>query len=531
MALLNGVTMRNRRTLLLLAPFCVALLGHAVGCSAMLDTDSLQAGSGGASGAGAGGEGGTAPDGGDAEASDDGSDGGAEADAGKPCRSDLDCEDGDSCTADRCDLPDGGTSGFCRASKPWTGLAIEPNPKHPQEDVVLTADDIGLPMLAGDDQNTVLAAWYRSNGKTDVKLRSYKENASLGSTETNLSSVLGTFEGFGASPGMRFQILPRRIRLVFPGDPTGVSGMGMFQWDLDPDQLQASQSQPTAHDLQAAGYDTAPELAAPRLFWDWGQLDEIAMWLQKGQLWVHDTTNGSQAVFTSKKVTGFTPLLGKSGEHAALMTDDTTSGPTTEIWTRGTTSLTQVASKQPGDLPLGIASTTITEGNYNGNPLNVITYAYMGSSKYPIVESFAAVCDATSCTSGSLPSGQGAQPSVGMFPTIDSSPTPSAKDERDLALSIVLPFDDANDATMTDAALVGSALHVTTSGLAVDEKPINPPQFAIGAATLPKASKAIPIAQTALFVTPTRQVFFAWVERGASSATLKVRRYQIRSCQ
>jgi hypothetical protein len=524
------MTMRNARTLLLLSPFIVALGAHAIGCSAFLDTESLQAGSGGAGGA-AGTDGGGDTDAGDGsagDAADSGADAEADAPLGKPCVSDLDCEDGNACTLDTCNVPDGGTSGVCNPSQPWTGLGIEPNANHPNEDLVLTADDVGVPVLVSDDKNIVLAAWFKNGTQTDITIRKYQDDAITGPTDTTLASVLSGFEGFAASPAMLWEAFPRRVRIMFPGDPTGIAGVGMFQWDFDVDQMQASTSQPQQADLAAPGYDTSALLFAPRLYQ--ANADEIGMWIQNQHLWVHDK-NGSSAVFTQKNVVGFTPMMGTGGEHAAIETTDSNgTSQTTEIWTRNATALTQIPNNQPGGARLGVASTAITDGLFAFNPLNVIDYSYVTQSQYPIVDYFAATCDATSCTSVQLPPGAASQPFVGSFPTIDSAGTPNAPNEREAALSFVLPFDDPKDSTKTVAALLGTAFHLTTSNVSVDEKIINPPEFSIGAAEGPKGSGNLAIVQTATTVTPTRQVFFAWVERSSGKSKLKVRRFRIKQC-
>ena len=496
----------------------LSLVG-ASACSLLLDTDALQKGAGGAGvtggtggGAGTGGAGGSA---GDLDAGRD---------AGTSCNGDLDCqpvEAVDGCTRYQC-----GTDKMCMPPRAHSGLAVVSVAG--DAEVADQADDIGYPSLLADGTDLVLGFWKRNGTATTIVLRKYDERPEVSPQAADLNAIApGTFESVSSSPGLIMRNLPRRVRLFAAAKPIGTAATGMYQMDVDLQSLRRSNMQPRA-EIGVPGFDGNPRGPVPRLLPGPALGEPVGMWVQQNRLFYFDANNAGE-VFSTKRVLGFSPLAAGGGIHAALETTEV--GATddlgqTELWTRGSPSLTALIGDQPGARRRGVATTATGEG---GIPINFIVWSFERAGT-PTLLYAGAACDANTCQGfGTPPTGGDATlPATG--PAAASNRVMGTMTDRDLAVAYQVTAPDPARPGMNYTAVIAGLSRLTTvvdGGVpSLTGLPMNPPTFVVALSSLPPTN----LGQLSVATTSGGTMMVAWIERGPNQALLKTRRFQVRTC-
>jgi len=496
----------------------------ASACSLLLDTESLQKKG---SVTGAGGSGGSAGAGG-------GNVDAGNVEAGKSCQTDFDCLPGleiDGCTlytcgADKtCQLPERNAGGL--------GVVSAGTVEN-----LMTADDIGYPSLLADSGDIVMGVWHRTAGVTDVLVRKYPAYPQ-GGAGAELSAIApGMFRNYGSSPGMivRPTLPPRKVRLLLAADRLGDAGagLGVRQVDIDVptanNTLRLSAMQPVLSDLGIGGYDTRPRVFPPRLLPN-GLQDPAGMWVQQQRLFYFNGTTAAEA-FNTKRVLGFVPLAG-SGVHAALETWDIGAAvgvEKTEIWSQGSPSLVSL----DGDQLAPRRGVTATATNESGFTANLIAWSFEPRAGIPSMNYTAGLCSAASCSSVAF-SMQPTAVQYAMFPELASARVTGSMVDRDVLQMFQISIPDPTQTTMATSVLFASVSRFTfpSADLTMStSKTANPPVFPVEAASGPLSTPSNEvIGPTSVAITSDGQALAAWVVRpSATSAILRARRYQVRTC-
>jgi len=506
--------------------FALALsLAGASACSLLLDTDALQKGVGGVGGAGgAGGTGGTGGAAGTGGAGGSAGDLDAGPDAGTSCNGDLDCQPVgavDGCIRYQCATD----SKTCMPPRAHSGLAVVSVPGDAQ--ITDQADEIGYPSLLADAPDIFLVYWKRSGTTTNIGIRKFDDTQpQAGALAADLSAISANrFESVSSSPGLAVRGIPRRLRLFAAAKPTGVMATGMYQLDIDVSNLRVSNAQPMRFDLGVPGYDTSPRGPAPRLI-PAGLAEPVGMWMQQRKLFYFDANNAGE-VFNTKRVIGFSPLAATAGIHAAVETTDlgsTDDQGQTELWTRGSPSLTTLIGDIPGARRRGVATTATAEAP---PPFNFVLWSFERTGMPSLLYSVA-TCDGTSCDAYSAPTSSAATlPAIS--PAAASARVTGSMSDRDLAVAYQVTGPDPAQPGMTYTALIGGLTRLTTTqdgGPMLGAVALNPPNFVVMLSNLAPAS----VGPTSVAMTAGGQMMVAWVERGPNQAMLKTRRFQVRTC-
>jgi hypothetical protein len=510
--------------------FALALsIVGASACSLLLDTDKLQKGAGGVGGAGGtAGAGGTSGTGGAAGTGGAGGSAGdvdAGRDAGASCNSDLDCqpvESVDGCIRHECATD----TKTCLPPRAHSGLAVVSVGDAEDAD---RADDIGYPSLLADANDLVLSFWKRNGTATTIVLRRYDERPGVLPQTADLNAIApGTFESVASSPGLIARNLPRRIRLFAAAKPVGVAATGMYQMDIDLPSLRRSAMQPRA-EIGVAGFDANPRGPVPRLLPNPVLGEPVGMWIQQNRLFYFDGNNMGE-VFSTKRVIGFSPLAAGAGIHAALETTDlgsTDDQGQTELWTRGSPALAALIGDQPGARRRGVATTATGEG---GVPINFVVWSFERAAGSPTLLYAAAACDANTCSGFGTPP-TGADPTLpATGPAAASSRVMGTMTDRDLAVAYQIVAPDPMRPGMNYNVLIAGVQRITTTVDAgvpnVSGSPMNPPSFVVALSNVLPANFG-PISVATM---PSGTTMVAWVERIQNQATIKTRRFQVRTC-
>ncbi len=490
----------------------------AAACSVVLDTDALQQGTGGT--AGAGGSGGST-DAGGAGGSGGTSDSGFP--PGAPCESDLDCQPVDAvngCFHYEC------KDKLCQAPRySGGGIAITSVPNVETAD---QADDIGTPVLLADGTDLVLAAWKRNGTTTNIVIRKYDERIEVSPTAAELNAItMSRFESVSSSPGLIIRGIPRKLRMFAAAKPTGVASTGMYQLDVDLSNLRMSATQPTKVDVGVVGYDTNAHGPAPRLLPAPALGEPVGIWIQQGKLFFFDANNSGE-VFGTKRVIGFAPLAATGGLHAALETTELGANDDqgqTELWTRGSPSLTALINDQPGARRRGVAATAT--GAESSGPLNFVAWSFERGTT-PSLFYAGAGCDANQCTAVGSPAGTNpALPATN--PAIASARVGTSM-ERDLAATFQISGPDPNRPGTINTALIGGITRLgpnADGGSNLTARAMNPPSFVV---TLQNNQMPVTLGPSAVAMTSGGLMMVAWVEQSQNRALLKTRRFQIKPC-
>jgi hypothetical protein len=514
------------RSFRLALAFC---LFGASACSLVLDTDALQKGKTGGSGAGgSAGAGGTAGTGGTAGAGTGGTAGELDAsrDAGPPCNTDLDCQPVD--TVDGCTSYKCAADKTCAAPRPYAGLAVVSTPG--EAETADQAEDIGYPSLLADGTDLMLGFWKRSGATSNIVIRKYDERPEISPSSAELNAISGNrFESLSSSPGMFIRGIPRRVRLLIAAKPMGAAATGMFQMDVDVSNLRASSMQPARADLAVAGYDTSPRGPAPRLLAGVGE--PVGMWIQQGKLFYFDASSAGE-VFTSKRVIGFSPLFPTGmltgGVHAALETTElgsTDDQGQTELWTRGSPSLTALINDQPGARRRGVATAATGE---IGPSINFVMWSFERGGT-PALFYAGASCDATQCIGFGAPTGTGDAILPAVAPAAASARVGSTMTDRDLAVTFQITVPDASSPGMSNTAILAGVSRLSTTvdgGPALSPTAMNPPSFVVTLGHVPPAI----LGPSSVAITSGGLMMVAWVERGPTQAVLKTKRFVVKTC-
>jgi hypothetical protein len=503
-------------------------------CSLFLDTDSLQKGepttaTGGSSGAAG------------SSMADASSEADSDAESGtKGCRSDFDCQGPqlDSCMVNKCGADDAGASQTCAAPTPYSGLAIAPEA---DVETLFQADEIGYPNLLADGTDIFLGVWARNGTATNIPLRRYSENPTLGATTTDLNGLTpGVFKGFGSSPGMFALALPRRLRLLLAADIAEASATGMYQVDLDAPgpnlNLRLDVKQPAVADLGVPGYDAKPRgpvpVMLPGFFAEPGGL-----WVQQDKLFHFDGTTASVA-FSAKRVLSFAALAGYGGIHAVLETTALGGGQeATEVWSANTSpeggapSFTTLVGDQPGTLRRGVTAINTNEA------LVVSNFVFWSFEKggIPSLQYAAAACVGDMCTVKGAPMLGSAPSYPAAFPESASARVNGSNVDRDAIVTYQVTVGDPDHPTMAITALIGAVTRLTTpqeAGMDFTSRPMNPASFVIAAATGPlSAPPGETLGPSSVAITSNGHIMVAWVERPMpGNAVLKTRRFVVKTC-
>ncbi|HMI87323.1 MAG TPA: hypothetical protein VK550_24715 [Polyangiaceae bacterium] len=496
--------------------FRLALAMSLVGasaCSLLLDTDALQkAGTAGASGAagssGAGAGGGT----GDLDAGRD---------AGAACSTDVDCqpfETVEGCTRYEC------KDKICAPPRAHTGLGVVSVAG--DAETADQAEDIGYPSLVADGTDLVLAFWKRNGTTSNIVIRKYDERPEISPTSADLSAISSNrFDSVSSSPGMIIRGIPRRIRLLAAAKPTGAAVTGMYQLDIDLANLRVSPMQPTKMDLGVTGFDVSPRGPAPRLLPS-GLGEPVGMWIQQGKLFYFDA-NSTGDVYSAKRVIGFSPLAATAGVHAALETTDlgsTDDQGETELWTRNSNVLTTLIGDIPSARRRGVATTATAEGTV---PINFVIWSFERAGAASLLYAVSS-CDGMQCPAVGAPAGTGGTLAA-TSPAAASARVTGATADRDMAAVFQVTASDPTRPSIVTTALLGGITRVTTTqdgGPALAATAMNPATFFVTLTNAP----AVNVGPTSVAITPGGLMMVAWVERGATQALLKTRRFQVKTC-
>ncbi len=503
----------------LLAALAASAAG--AGCTALLDFDALQAGDPAAPG----------DDAGAGDASLDGdvaADAGADADAadaielGKPCALDADCDEGDACTVDVCDP----ATQTCKPRTGWHGLGLFAESEGAQ--VVLQADDVGLPVVLATDTAFYLSAWYKkANHQTDARVRVYAADSAANPTDAELSAfALGL--GVRATPGLAMGATDLTMLVAVDVEPT-VGGMRFVS--VDPTTLALHQSV----SLGGTAHDGDPRRMAPTLFTSGGV--RVGMWVAGGTLWTerNEVPTNVEAT-TATHVVGFAPIAGAAdAPFGALVERDATGSTETKLWSRGAASFGALSGDAPGGR-FGVASAIVdATGSAQRGPASLLAWSFSAGA-YPQLRFAAAGCAAGATACSSVSFDVAGMPAVGYAPAL-AAVTPALHPiDRDVSLAYALALADAQKAGNTASILFGAVtrqrLAPADGGLATTVE-VNPPGVPLASVSVPASTSiAGALGQAATGITPRGKVLFAWVTRDATTtkATLRAQRFYLRDC-
>jgi hypothetical protein len=142
----------------------------------------------------------------------------------------------------------------------------------------------------------------------------------------------------------------------------------------------------------------------------------------------------------------------------------------------------------------------------------------------------AAACDANTCSGFGMPP-TGADPTLpATGPAAASSRVMGTMTDRDLAVAYQIIAPDPMRPGMNYNALIAGVSRITTTVDAgvpnVTGNPMNPPTFVVTLSNLLPANFG-PISVATM---PSGTTMVAWIERGQNQATIKTRRFQVRTC-
>lgn len=471
------------------------------GCSALLDTASLQ--------------GGVAPV--DDAGADDAGDAGT---TSRPCTSDLDCEDGEPCTLDACDT----SAGRCKPSAPWTGLALDPVVA--TEKLVFEAADIGRPTVTQDDAAFYLAAWYRgAGGTTDARVRRSDHGAKLSPIDADLRTALGV-AGIAATPGMF--AADGGLALLGAVQPTSGAATEMRVV-----ALVASTLTPTGTPTKLAvpPHDGDAHRVATSIV-SRGLGDFVAMWVSQGDLWTADR-GGVTHPAAARGVVGFAPIVGKIDQpYGALLERDASPSPATQLWSQNGGAGLSTLDGDGSGVRAGVAATPL--GAPGDAELTVLGWAYGDQTLRFAAASCSAVagrCLASAALGAPGTSASGVDPAL-------SAITPKNRPlDRDVAESWVVASQDPNDATKTVDSVFGMVFRLHFAALGDDAGApktveVNPPAVRLatsahlGTSSRPGSTLSTPV----VAIAPSGDVLFAWVRHETDKARLVESRHKLVTC-
>ncbi len=498
------------------------------------------AGTGGTAG-GTGGTGGEPPDA-SVDAWEPDASGGASGgphEAGKPCSTDVDCDDNALCTLDKCVLSE------CRNTAFYgLGIVDVAGDAGVTEEVIQTpVDSIGPPTLTTDGANFFLGYWYQDVPSTVSVNAAAVVRFGVDSSATpvwrQLKSADAGFDDVLSSPTIVWsQTYPTFVTVVLVGTQTGFSGI----W-----------SRTLAADTLVPQPTNGTRLLEPSIFignptlFPSGAENALRVLLLGGRAVMTFTYNGKlhswESPFNPPVIYGPDAgqvtasafevrnavtiaglgLAGNKGDYGALVAQSGDGGVGFSLWTRHVSY--QLASLSgSGFASLGLAATTLADNH------SLIAWS-SDTPQGPELRVSTASCTSTAgCAEVPLSDG-GTAVNPGMYPSLAS--TQLAAYPNDVGIGVAQVLVQTSSSGSPVSAVLASVFSSNPAAPAEPSK-FNPPVLLVAGPvdTADAGAASSPYGRTAIAIAKNGDIMVAWVEKVTSSTkhVLKARRYTTQMC-